>query len=217
MTTAIQRFRERMAAWDRRAEAVRDERLAAEKAARAREPLQSWRPVVGFEDSYEVSDLGNLRSALTGKSLHPYTTDRGYLRVDLQAHGEKRKAFVHDLVLEAFVGPCPAGQQGRHVLDPTPSNCALENLAWGTPKQNYEDRRVHGTALVPEDLTDMRFGRLRVTGLATASSKHRYWRCRCSCGGEHVVRGELLRAGRVTSCRACRGGVPGGASSPPSL
>jgi hypothetical protein len=53
--------------------------------------------------------------------------------------------MVHRLVLEAFVGPCPIGMQCRHFPDPNPANCNLKNLQWGTPMENTEDKRVHGT------------------------------------------------------------------------
>ncbi len=57
---------------------------------------------------------------------------------------------VHRLVLEAFVGPCPPGQQCRHLND-IPSDNRLENLRWGTPKENGEDRVRNGGAVWGED------------------------------------------------------------------
>jgi hypothetical protein len=51
---------------------------------------------------------------------------------------------VHHLVLEAFVGPCPPGQEARHVNDNDRANNALSNLAWGTHRENCADRDRHG-------------------------------------------------------------------------
>lgn len=51
---------------------------------------------------------------------------------------------VHRLVLLAFCGPCPQGKESRH-LDGNPHNNKLENLQWGTPEENREDIRKHGT------------------------------------------------------------------------
>ena len=47
--------------------------------------------------------------------------------------------YVHRLVLEAFVGPCPEGMECRHLEGDTANN-ALSNLAWGTPQENAADK-----------------------------------------------------------------------------
>lgn len=59
-------------------------------------------------------------------------------------NGRHVKRYVHRLVLEAFVGPCPEGMQCRH-LDGNPRNNNLENLCWGTPTENQADKIEHGT------------------------------------------------------------------------
>jgi len=51
---------------------------------------------------------------------------------------------VHRLVLLAFRGPCPGGMECRH-LDGNRANNRLENLCWGTKRQNFDDRARHGT------------------------------------------------------------------------
>lgn len=47
------------------------------------------------------------------------------------------------MILEAFEGPCPDGEECRH-LDGDPTNNLPDNLAWGTHKQNCEDTVRHG-------------------------------------------------------------------------
>jgi hypothetical protein len=47
---------------------------------------------------------------------------------------------VHVLMLTAFVGPRPKGQQGMHD-DDVPTHNVLGNLSWGTPKQNIAMRK----------------------------------------------------------------------------
>lgn len=56
-----------------------------------------------------------------------------------------RTTRVHVLVLEAFDRPRPKGAVCRH-LDGNPINNHLSNLAWGTHKENTEDRKRHGRA-----------------------------------------------------------------------
>lgn len=58
--------------------------------------------------------------------------------------GRRWQRFVHRLVLEAFVGPCPEGMECRH-LDGNPANNKLDNLKWGTRKENQDDSKRHGT------------------------------------------------------------------------
>jgi hypothetical protein len=109
---------------------------------------EEWRNVVGFEGLYQVSDLGRVKRLdhhrdgrhLCEKILKATPTGDGHLQVGLGADGAKvRKFTVHSLVLLAFVGPRPFGAQGRH-LDDDPANNRLDNLAWGTPKDNAADR-----------------------------------------------------------------------------
>jgi hypothetical protein len=76
--------------------------------------------------------------------LSPGWTDAGYLNVNLL--GEHR--LVHQVILEAFVGPCPEGLECRH-LDGNPGNNQRSNLKWGTRAENIEDEKKHGK-MTPE-------------------------------------------------------------------
>lgn len=80
-------------------------------------------------------------------TLVPHPCKEGsppYLVVRLSKNGWGENGLVHRLVLEAFVGPCPEGQEGCHnngdVL-----NCRLTNLRWDTKSSNNLDRVKHGT------------------------------------------------------------------------
>jgi NUMOD4 motif/HNH endonuclease len=109
--------------------------------------MENWKPIQSWEELYEISDLGKVKSLRTGRILKPWNNDkRGYLRVDLCDATCKRveKPLVHVLVLTAFVGPCPPGQEARH-LNGIPGNNALSNLLWGTKVENYADRVRHST------------------------------------------------------------------------
>lgn len=70
----------------------------------------------------------------------------GYHGINLRdGHGGSRRTFVHILVAEAFHGPKPfAGAVVRH-LDGNPSNNCVANLAWGSHKDNEDDKKRHGT------------------------------------------------------------------------
>jgi hypothetical protein len=102
---------------------------------------ENWLPVVGFEQFYEVSDQGRVRSLRYGKVLK---SSGRYPMLILTMGGVPAGRYVHRLVLEAFVGPCPDGCECRH-LDGNSRNNALSNLAWGTSGENKLDEVRHGT------------------------------------------------------------------------
>lgn len=121
--------------------------------------LEAWKPVVGYEGLYEVSSVGRARSldrtVMTGRAgmkLRPGrvlkfgTYDDGHKHVTFSRDGRPRTFTVHSVVLAAFVGPRPEGMQIRHFPDRDPANNRLDNLLYGTAKENMEDRDDwHGT------------------------------------------------------------------------
>lgn len=79
------------------------------------------------------------------KPLKPAADEsNGYLYFRLRRGGKTLKRYVHRLVLETFVGPCPEGMEGCHG-DGDRANCHLENLRWDTPVNNQADKIEHGT------------------------------------------------------------------------
>lgn len=63
------------------------------------------------------------------------------------------------------------------------------------------------------DLTGKRFGKLLVLGLEKTankiysngtSAKDYFWRCKCDCGNEVVVKGRILRDGKTTDCEIAK-------------
>lgn len=120
---------------------------------------EQWLPVVGYEGIYEVSDHGRVRSVLRskicsngvtrtvrGRLLSPTPRKNGgHLQVQLYGdNGDQWTVRVHQLVLAAFVGPCPDGMEVRH-LNGDPADNRAANLAYGTRAQNVADALRHGT------------------------------------------------------------------------
>ncbi len=96
---------------------------------------------------------GGHRRRLTDswKPLSPKLANTGYHCVTLSIAGKRRHVAVHTLVLEAFVGSAPfAGCECRHLNGDRTDN-RLENLAWGTHRENTDDRLSHGTSTMGED------------------------------------------------------------------
>jgi len=94
--------------------------------------------------NYFVTEDGRVWGSRRKHVLKPnLTTTGGYLQVCLCAGGKRKTRKVHSIVLEAFVGPCPEGMECRH-LDGDRTNNSLDNLVWGTAKENAQDRDAHG-------------------------------------------------------------------------
>src|SRR5688572_23887733 len=112
---------------------------------------EEWKEVIG-QPEYEVSNCGNVR-ALLWKPRHPRLEPkilrpqrRGpYVAVQMRRYGGNGYAtrYVHRLVAESWIGPQPArGYIVRH-LNGVPTDNRAENLAWGTSRDNAEDRLHH--------------------------------------------------------------------------
>jgi hypothetical protein len=104
---------------------------------------EQWRPVVGWEGWYEVSDHGRVRRVARGtgtepgRILIPQKVKDGYLRVRLSRSDQQRWFGVHRLVAEAFIGPPPAGQECNHKSGDKADNW-VGNLEWLTKQGNMQ-------------------------------------------------------------------------------
>lgn len=113
-----------------------------------------WRKVKGFEDYYEVSNTGKVRSISReikreikgnyfqeGKELTLSQNNKGYCIAKLWVNGKGKKYFVHRLVADAFIDN-PNKYPVINHKDENPLNNNVENLEWCTQKYNVN----YGTA-----------------------------------------------------------------------
>ena len=113
----------------------------SERKISACEQHEIWRPVVGYEQWYEVSNHGRVKrvkyhsSTYIGKILKPQKGIGGYLRVKLCADGHQQKHSVHRLVAAAFIGPCPDGMEMNH-CDCDKTNNTICNIEYVTKSEN---------------------------------------------------------------------------------
>lgn len=103
--------------------------------------VEDWRPIE-IAPRYEVSSLGRVRSISTrggGKTLRPWDSD-GYDKVSLYDGGARYVRFVHRLVMAAFVGPRPPGDEIDH-FDHDRKNNRLSNLQYVSAPTNWGCKR----------------------------------------------------------------------------
>jgi len=120
---------------------------------------ERWLPIPDYPE-YAVSDHGRVRSLdrvinsrwgtpriFFGKILTPIlvggTDRRRYPTCALFRDTKRKQIAIHVLVLTTFVGPRPKGMHGCH-RDDNPHNNRLDNLYWGTPRQNARDAVNNG-------------------------------------------------------------------------
>lgn len=106
-----------------------------------------WRPVLGYEGLYEVSNWGRIKSiprkGTYARILKPVPNKYGYLQVNLCKNGKLKTFKVHRLVVEAFL-EIPEGLKqyiGTVYLqvnhkDENKHNNNVENLEWCSAKYN---------------------------------------------------------------------------------
>jgi hypothetical protein len=109
-----------------------------------------WKYIPQYDKKYQISDDGKIKSLINrygnicNKILKPSMDRDGYLLIRLYKNQNNKTYKVHRLVLETFVGPCPLGMECRHI-DDNRANNKLNNLRWGTHKENIQDSIQKGT------------------------------------------------------------------------
>lgn len=104
---------------------------------------ERWKAIEGYENIYEVSSLGRVRSKHSGewKVLSARKNNNGYLCVGLCKDGKKKKFLVHRLVAQAFI---PNSDETKTIINHK-NECKdfnnMDNLEWCTVSYNntYND------------------------------------------------------------------------------
>lgn len=105
--------------------------------------IEAWKPVPGYEDRYEVSCRGRVRSLRNAMTTHSEEGllcihfKFGYPKALLYKNRKIKWFFVHRLVWMAHVGPIPDEFVVNHI-DHNKANPCLENLEIITQEENVQ-------------------------------------------------------------------------------
>jgi len=111
---------------------------------------EQWEYIRGVQ-GYMISDKGRVWSEKTQKFIKPKPMDNhGHLGVSLMSGGKHIYRYIHRLIAEAFM-PNPDNLPIVRHLDDDPSENHIDNLAWGTQRDNSYDAIRYGTAYMLTD------------------------------------------------------------------
>lgn len=106
--------------------------------------MEIWKDIQGYENMYQVSDLGRIRSLdrvnslgqnIKGKIRKTRMDNRGYPIVRLSKEGKYKDLPIHRLVAIAFI-PNPDNKETVNHIDGDKINWSIGNLEWMTTEEN---------------------------------------------------------------------------------
>lgn len=133
-----------------------------------------WKPIPGYDGLYEVSNHGRIRSYKRGgtkvsdrpRLLNPSRHPHGYPTLTLSHNNIPDKRLIHRLVAKLFIGDSPTDKPFVCHKDDNPENNHIDNLYWGSQKDNKRDQERNGNTakgercgrskLSKEDVLDIR-------------------------------------------------------------
>lgn len=126
-------------------------------ADRSSLPDELWKDVVGFEEYYQVSNLGRIKRKerldtyirsdtgteckriFSEKILKQATSHDGYKQIEFSTKDSHKYASVHRVVAEAFI-PNPDNKSQINHIDGVRDNNRVENLELCTCRENIQDQ-----------------------------------------------------------------------------
>lgn len=97
--------------------------------------MENWKDIHGYENLYQVSDLGRVKSVKRNKILKNSKSSCGYYVIELYCNGKNKMFRINRLVAQAFI-PNPENKTFVNHIDGNKLNNHVDNLEWCTAKEN---------------------------------------------------------------------------------
>ena len=190
--------------------------------------MEIYKQITNYENLYEISNYGNVRSLRSGNLLIQEVVKRthtNYRRVSLSKDGIVDRYQVHRLVAKAFIPNIDSKSLVNH-KDNNGENNHYNNLEWCTHSENMIHAQKQGRLTNSQSLAGKANGKRianlidnEISGMIgttvynwTIKSLSRYKQsqskyylnCNCNlCGSEQEVALNLLRNGTSRQCKSC--------------
>lgn len=102
--------------------------------------MEIWKDIENYEDLYQVSNLGNIKSLKRNKILKP-AFNKSYLQIGLYKDGKRKFFLIHRLVAEAFLPNEDELPEVDHISGDKTDN-RVANLQWITNIENNRKRKT---------------------------------------------------------------------------
>tara|TARA_R110000822_G_scaffold33947_5_gene96435 strand:- start:892 stop:1422 length:531 start_codon:yes stop_codon:yes gene_type:complete len=120
-----------------------------------------YKDIIGYEELYKVSNLGNVKSIdkyisrsdgliyfRKGRVLSPGVNAAGYLIVGLSKESKQKSRYIHQLVAESFFNHKPCGYKlVINHLDFNKSNNLVTNLEVVTNRVNSNHKHIKSSSI----------------------------------------------------------------------
>lgn len=93
--------------------------------------MEEWKDITGYENLYQISNYGRVKSLYVNRIMSLKTDRDGYQEINLIKNGIKKSYRVHRLVALHFcINPCPEKYNIINHIDGNRSNNIYTNLEW---------------------------------------------------------------------------------------
>jgi hypothetical protein len=105
--------------------------------------IEKWKPIIGYEGIYEISNFGNLKTVKTKKITNGWEHDKyGHKKIRLYKNRKSKDFYLHRVVATAFL-PKVIGKNFVNHIDSNPLNNNATNLEWCTQAENMEHAQLN--------------------------------------------------------------------------